>query len=125
MMNTIQQQLTSQAEGISCFAWNADRSMIAICPNNNEIHIYGIQQHTDSWQKKFTLCEVQNQIELSIVDEIIPGYLKASLSNHISMISSLAVSTGRLGQTRLCRVRTIGMHLYGFSMMNRKFGNLL
>ena len=78
-MNTIQQQLTTQAEGISCFAWNADRSMIAICPNNNEIHIYSIIQHSDSWQKKFTLCEVPAPllfvIQLSIVDEVIPGYI--------------------------------------------------
>lgn len=60
-MNTNQQQLTTQAEGISCFAWNADRSMIAVCPNNNEIHIYSTQENSDSWLKKFILCEVQKR----------------------------------------------------------------
>jgi actin related protein 2/3 complex subunit 1A/1B len=51
-------QLTSQAEGISCFAWNADHSMIAVCPNNNEIDIYGVQKQSETWQKIFTLIEV-------------------------------------------------------------------
>lgn len=32
--------------------------MIAICPNNNEIHIYSVQQQNETWQKLHTLCEV-------------------------------------------------------------------
>jgi gamma-glutamyl-gamma-aminobutyrate hydrolase PuuD len=63
-MSIHQQQLTTKAEGISCFAWNADRSMIAVCPNNNEIHIYGVQNYSETWQKLFTLCEVRNTIDL-------------------------------------------------------------
>ena len=63
-MSIHQQQLTTKAEGISCFAWNADRSMIAVCPNNNEIHIYGVQSYSETWQKLFTLCEVRNTIDL-------------------------------------------------------------
>jgi len=46
-------QLTLPTEGISCHAWNADRTMIAICPNNNEIHIY----ETQSWKRLHTLSE--------------------------------------------------------------------
>eukprot|EP00966_Prymnesium_polylepis_P042042 976245-Prymnesium_polylepis.1 len=25
---------------ITCHAWNADRTMVAVCPNNNEVHIF-------------------------------------------------------------------------------------
>jgi hypothetical protein len=28
------------AQCITCHAWNADLSMVAVCPNNNEVHIY-------------------------------------------------------------------------------------
>lgn len=35
--------------------------MLAICPNNNEIHIYG-SCNTESWTKLFVLAEVNNII---------------------------------------------------------------
>lgn len=54
-----QHQLTSVVEGISCFAWNGDHSMIAISPNSNEIHIYGTKG-LDDWQRLFVLSEVTN-----------------------------------------------------------------
>jgi len=54
-----QHQLTSVVEGISCFAWNGDHSMIAISPNSNEIHIYGTTG-SDDWQRLFILSEVIN-----------------------------------------------------------------
>jgi actin related protein 2/3 complex subunit 1A/1B len=47
------QTLTSPVEGISCHAWNGDRTQIAVCPNSNEIHIYD----TRNWIKLHTLTE--------------------------------------------------------------------
>lgn len=49
----MQQQLTPPTDGISCHAWNADRSMLAISPNNNEIHIY----ETKTWKRLHLLAE--------------------------------------------------------------------
>lgn len=46
-------QLTSPTEGVSCHSWNADKSMIAICPNNNEIHIF----ETKTWTRLHLLAE--------------------------------------------------------------------
>lgn len=63
---TSQHQLTSQTEGISCFAWNADRSMIAVCPNSNEIHIYGAREG-ETWQRLFILSEVHSSFNNSIL----------------------------------------------------------
>lgn len=44
-------QLTTPLEGISCHAWNGDRTLLAISPNNNEIHIYEVA----TWKKLFVL----------------------------------------------------------------------
>ena len=30
-------------QSISCHAWNQDRTQLAVCPNNNEVHIYALQ----------------------------------------------------------------------------------
>mmetsp|Transcript_27709 Transcript_27709/g.46582 ORF Transcript_27709/g.46582 Transcript_27709/m.46582 type:complete len:398 (-) Transcript_27709:291-1484(-) len=46
-------QLVKATQGVTCHCWNGDRSMIAICPNNNEIHIY----ETTTWTRKFLLSE--------------------------------------------------------------------
>lgn len=46
-------QLTSPVGGITCHCWNADKSMLAICPNNNEIHIY----ETKTWTRQYLLNE--------------------------------------------------------------------
>lgn len=51
-----QHQITSANEGITCHAWSPDLSMIAICPNNNEIHIYG-KCETPNWEKLHVLAE--------------------------------------------------------------------
>ncbi|GAB9465679.1 hypothetical protein Gpo141_00003078 [Globisporangium polare] len=47
------------AEGISCHAWNKDRSKVAICPNSNEIWIYSGCQQPDAtkWRKEAVLTE--------------------------------------------------------------------
>lgn len=40
-------------EGISCHAWNKDKSMLALSPNSNEIHIY----ETRTWKRTHVLSE--------------------------------------------------------------------
>lgn len=45
---------------ISCHAWNADQSLLALSPNNNEIYIYSTNNSlTDSskWTRKYVLDE--------------------------------------------------------------------
>jgi len=46
-------QLTGLTEGITCHAWNKDKSMLALCPNSSEIHIY----ETKNWTRLHTLTE--------------------------------------------------------------------
>ncbi|CAN1160763.1 Actin-related protein 2/3 complex subunit 1A, partial [Linum perenne] len=41
------------AQSITCHAWSPDRSMIALCPNNSEVHIYRSSQ--DKWEKVHVL----------------------------------------------------------------------
>uniref|UniRef100_A0A0E0K6W5 Arp2/3 complex 41 kDa subunit n=1 Tax=Oryza punctata TaxID=4537 RepID=A0A0E0K6W5_ORYPU len=43
------------AECITCHAWSPDHSMIAFCPNNNEVHIYKF--FTDKWEKLHVLSK--------------------------------------------------------------------
>lgn len=40
-------------DGIACHAWNKDKSLIAVCPNNNEIHIF----ETTTWKRVHVLSE--------------------------------------------------------------------
>lgn len=49
----LKQQLTPPTEGISCHAWNFDKTMLAISPNNNEIHIF----ETVNWRRLHVLSE--------------------------------------------------------------------
>ncbi|XP_022632120.1 actin-related protein 2/3 complex subunit 1A isoform X4 [Vigna radiata var. radiata] len=41
------------AQCITCHAWSADQSMVALCPNNNEVHIYRLVE--DKWEKVYVL----------------------------------------------------------------------
>ncbi|XP_021732876.1 actin-related protein 2/3 complex subunit 1B-like [Chenopodium quinoa] len=41
------------AQCITCHAWSPDHSMIAVCPNTEEVHIY--QSSTDKWEKVHVL----------------------------------------------------------------------
>lgn len=52
------------APGITCHAWNKDKSMLAICPNTNEIWIYSGCQSASvaQWRKEFVLKEVRSVI---------------------------------------------------------------
>ncbi|EEY62532.1 actin-related protein 2/3 complex subunit, putative [Phytophthora infestans T30-4] len=47
------------ADGISCHAWNKDRSKLAICPNSNEIWIYSgcHAPNPSQWRKEAVLTE--------------------------------------------------------------------
>jgi actin related protein 2/3 complex subunit 1A/1B len=48
------------AECITCHAWSPDQSMIAFCPNNNEVHIYKF--FTDKWEKLHVLSKVDGPV---------------------------------------------------------------
>ncbi|KAG0563649.1 hypothetical protein M758_8G046600 [Ceratodon purpureus] len=44
------------AQCITCHAWNADMSMVAICPNNNEVHIYKASVSPNAvWERVYVL----------------------------------------------------------------------
>lgn len=47
------QQVTDATDGITCHAWNPDRTEVAVCPNNNELHIYD----ASTWEIKHQLFE--------------------------------------------------------------------
>lgn len=51
--------LTPLAKTITCHAWNGDRTKIAFCPNNNEIHIYKVVKLEDpsTWEPEQILKE--------------------------------------------------------------------
>jgi len=44
------------ADTITCHAWNADRSKLAVCPNNTEVRIYG-KDATGEWVQEDSLNE--------------------------------------------------------------------
>ncbi|XP_024402979.1 actin-related protein 2/3 complex subunit 1A [Physcomitrium patens] len=44
------------AQCITCHAWNSDMSMVALCPNNNEVHIYKASMDSNSvWERVYVL----------------------------------------------------------------------
>lgn len=47
-------------EPISCHAWNKDRTQIALCPNNHDVHIY--QKDGAQWNKIHELKEHNGQV---------------------------------------------------------------
>ncbi|KAG7459987.1 hypothetical protein MATL_G00216400 [Megalops atlanticus] len=47
-------------EPISCHAWNKDRTQIALCPNNHEVHIY--KKSGTGWTKIHELKEHNGQV---------------------------------------------------------------
>ncbi|XP_032638853.1 actin-related protein 2/3 complex subunit 1B [Chelonoidis abingdonii] len=47
-------------EPISCHAWNKDRTQLAICPNNHEVHIY--KKAGEKWNKVHELKEHNGQV---------------------------------------------------------------
>ncbi|KAM5579953.1 actin-related protein 2/3 complex subunit 1B [Rosa sericea] len=60
------------AQCITCHAWSPDRSMLAFCPNNNEVHIYTLMQ--SKWEKLHVLQKH---------DQIISGIDWSARSNKI------------------------------------------
>ncbi|NWX89645.1 ARC1B protein, partial [Nothoprocta pentlandii] len=47
-------------EPISCHAWNKDRTQLALCPNNHEVHIY--RKDGGRWSKAHELKEHNGQV---------------------------------------------------------------
>eukprot|EP00250_Pteridium_aquilinum_P006817 c16657_g1_i1 orf=82-1233(-) len=63
------------AGAITCHVWNADLSMVAICPNNNEVHIYKASPAPESvWEKVYVLQQH---------DQLISGIDWGAISNKI------------------------------------------
>lgn len=56
------------AEGISCHAWNKDRSKVALCPNSNEIWIFSGCHQPDAtkWRKEAVLTEVRPCVSVPV-----------------------------------------------------------
>jgi len=48
-------QVQQLATCVTCHAWNADRSKLAFCPDNNEVHIY--KKGGSGWEKDVVLHE--------------------------------------------------------------------
>ncbi|KAL5139505.1 Actin-related protein 2/3 complex subunit 1B [Glycine soja] len=60
------------AQCITCHAWSPDQSMVALCPNNNEVHIYRLVE--DKWEKLYVLQKH---------DQVISGIDWSARSNRI------------------------------------------
>lgn len=65
------------ADCITCHAWSPDQSMIALCPNNNEVHIYR-RSEEEKWERIHVLQKH---------DQIISGIDWSSRSNKIVTVS--------------------------------------
>lgn len=51
------------AQAVTCHAWNKAGDMIALSPNNNEVHIYKTNgENTSQWQLKYVLDEHGGQV---------------------------------------------------------------
>ncbi|XP_052178626.1 actin-related protein 2/3 complex subunit 1A isoform X6 [Diospyros lotus] len=61
---------------ITCHAWSPDFSMIAFCPNNNEVHIYKFVE--ERWEKKHVLQKH---------DQIVSGIDWSARSNRLVTVS--------------------------------------
>lgn len=60
------------AQCITCHAWSPDQSMVALCPNNNEVHIYRLVE--DKWEKAHVLQKH---------DQVVSGIDWSARSNRI------------------------------------------
>ncbi|XP_031123826.1 actin-related protein 2/3 complex subunit 1A-like [Ipomoea triloba] len=64
------------AQCITCHAWSPDNSMIALCPNNSEVHIYRLLE--EKWEKVHVLQKH---------DQIVSGIDWSTKSNKIVTVS--------------------------------------
>ncbi|KAM7500206.1 hypothetical protein LguiA_024620 [Lonicera macranthoides] len=64
------------AQCITCHAWSPDHSMIALCPNNNEVHIY--KRLEEKWERLHVLQKH---------DQIVSGIDWSTKSNRIVTVS--------------------------------------
>ncbi len=67
-------QLVSPVQGISCHAWNPSGDCVAICPNNNEIHLY---------KKSTTGLKNWECIDILVEHDLIVSSIDWSINNHI------------------------------------------
>ncbi|KAI4341139.1 hypothetical protein MLD38_025899 [Melastoma candidum] len=64
------------ASCITCHSWSPDRSMVAFCPNSNEVHIYRLSE--DKWERAYVLQKH---------DQIVSGIDWSARSNRIVTVS--------------------------------------
>ncbi|KAM7271641.1 hypothetical protein ACFE04_030855 [Oxalis oulophora] len=64
------------AQCITCHAWSPEHSMVAFCPNNNEVHIYRLFQ--DKWEKVHVLQKH---------DQLVSGIDWSTKTNRIVTVS--------------------------------------
>ncbi|KAI4306049.1 hypothetical protein L6164_029361 [Bauhinia variegata] len=60
------------AQTITCHAWSPEQTMVALCPNNNEVHIYRLSE--DKWEKVHVLQKH---------DQVVSGIDWSARSNRI------------------------------------------
>ncbi|XP_027062137.1 actin-related protein 2/3 complex subunit 1A-like [Coffea eugenioides] len=65
------------ADCVTCHAWSPDQSMIALCPNNDEVHIYR-RSEEEKWERIHVLQKH---------DQIVSGIDWSSRSNKIVTVS--------------------------------------
>ena len=73
--------------GIQCFAWNPDRSLVAVCPFSREILIFATNQKPDI--QDWRLVEVLREVSSFIVSHFFRGIPEDSL--HVLSILHLAL----------------------------------
>jgi len=104
---------------VSCHAWNGDKSLIAVSPNNDEIHIYATNNNINDcskWTVKYVLQEVCRLASL--------GYcLLSTYFSKLFAISTLIMYlawTGHPSPTCLSAAVMIETRTCGSTMIIRK-----
>lgn len=89
------------AETVSCFTFNADKSKLALCPNNTEIHIYA--KKGAEWVEEVVLTEVSDaRVEQWRRRHCARRLWRRSLARD-GLSSRVAVVVSRPTQPRACR----------------------
>ena len=79
--------------GIQCFAWNHDRSLVAVCPFSREILIFATNQKPDI--QDWRLVEVLREVS-SIIVSFFRGILSNSLVFSIFHLALLKCQLSRV-----------------------------
>ena len=101
--------------GIQCFAWNHDRSLVAVCPFSREILIFATNQKPDI--KDWRLVEVLREVSLSLY--IVRGNLKISFVLPYSTTQMLILSSGTQSPINCFHRQPIVELLSGATTLNR------